>query len=158
MKKNLLSLLTLTIFLSGCSLNNQRTLESDMPTSKSSKAKMEVGAEILSLVPDDQLVHYYKALMDYQLLLKQSNADQTVLQKAKETVYTTLKTALSMTQSQKIPYDKAKGAMLLSRISASVKDPQNEDEFFNKIFQLPNHEAAAIIRFILDAVQKGLLS
>ncbi|MDP3641186.1 MAG: hypothetical protein Q8R43_01975 [Alphaproteobacteria bacterium] len=60
------------------------------------------------------------------------------------------------TQGHKIPYDKTKGAMLLSKISASAKNPKDEVELFKKIFQLPNNEAAAVLRFILDAVQKGL--
>ncbi|MDP3641185.1 MAG: hypothetical protein Q8R43_01970, partial [Alphaproteobacteria bacterium] len=48
--------------------------------------ELEVGAEILSQIPDDYFVDYYKATIAYRFLLKQSNADQTVLQQAKETV------------------------------------------------------------------------
>jgi hypothetical protein len=63
---------------------------------------------------------------------------------------------MSMTQGHKIPYDKTKSAMLLSKISASAKNPKDEVEIFNKIFQLPTSEAAGVLRFVLDAVQKGL--
>jgi PBP1b-binding outer membrane lipoprotein LpoB len=94
-RKSLSSLLILTIFLCGCSVNNEGTLaseiKSDEPIANRSKTHLEIGTEILSQVPDDHFVNYYKAVMNYRFLLKQSNADQSALLYAKENFDKTLK-------------------------------------------------------------------